>query len=76
MPPCDLIYAPDGRLWYDLLLDEAEKRGKFQEALCEIARQKLTTEMDEETQEIGDIDGGYDAIICVARNCLTSKEPP
>jgi hypothetical protein len=27
----DPIYAPDGRTWYDTLLDEAEKRGQIED---------------------------------------------
>lgn len=71
----DPIYAPDGRTWYDLLLDEAQKRGKFQDALCVIAQQQLTTEMGEDVRDNADIEGGYDAIITDARNALHPKPP-
>lgn len=70
----DPIHAPDGRTWYDMLLAEAEKRGKFQDALCEIARQKLTGEMDEEQHDNADWEGGYDAIVKIARDALEPRK--
>lgn len=35
--PDDLARAPDGRTWYELALAEAERRGKFRDALVQIA---------------------------------------
>lgn len=66
----DPIYAPDGRTWYDMLLAEAERRGKYQDALCQIARQKLSVEMDEEERELADWEGGYEAIVGIARDAI------
>lgn len=66
----DPIYAPDGRTWYDMLLAEAEKRGKFQDALCVIARQNLTVEMDEDQHEHADYEGAYNTVVQVARRAI------
>lgn len=47
--------------------DLPEEIMRLRNALTEISKQKLSTEMDEEERELADWEGGYDAIIVVAR---------
>ncbi len=42
----DPVYAPDGRTWYETALAEAEKRGKFQDALRLIENHELRDHED------------------------------
>lgn len=66
----DLIYAPDGRTWFETALAEAEKRGKFRDALCMIARQELIVEMDKDQKKHADLPRRYDQMIVVARTAI------
>lgn len=46
-----------------------------EKALNEIARQKLSDEIDEVTTDCADWCGGYEAIVRIARAALTEKKP-
>lgn len=50
------------------------------ERLREMARQRLSTEMDREDRERAAFDDGYDRLVCLSRECLaralSSLQPP
>jgi len=43
---------------------------KLEAALLEIAKQKLASEMDDQSAECADWEGGYEAIVTIARAAL------
>lgn len=45
----------------------------LEKALGEIAKQKLDAEMDDEMKDSADWQGGYEAVVLVARNALDSE---
>ena len=53
----------------------AAREKVLREALEDIAKQKLQSELDEEQLEHGDFYGAYDAIVGVARAALTGATP-
>lgn len=60
--------AHHARVW----LEENRERGKYREALTNIASQRTTEQMDDEDKEAADFEGGYDTCVITARNALSS----
>jgi len=61
-----------GRTYFPLVLtsEEVDSMGK---ALEEIARQHLSAEMDDHTSEHADWEGGYEALVMIARKVLSPE---
>lgn len=49
------------------------ENARLREALGRISKQKLSAEMSEELAGFADFEGGYDAIVTIAREALNPK---
>lgn len=66
------LFGKVDRTYIPLVLT-SEKVDAMEKALEEIAKQHLADEMDDHSSEHADWEGGYEAIVKIARTALSSE---